>query len=211
MASGPASPPPGRGGGFYKALALLLVLGAAGYALWPGNGLMGSGRDKGVEGNDKTVDGRDASAAADPAAAARAVGQLPRGVPTRDLSEVISLAPGQPEPGMAEVIERLHQEGIHEGLGAFNPPGTSPPLVGIAVPADFPLPDGYVRHHQTTDDGQDIEAILMFSPDYDFFDAAGQPVQVPANRVVPPSLAPPGLPIRQVRIPQPVAGDGGTP
>ena len=116
----------------------------------------------------------------------------------------------EPAPGMGEVIERLHREGIRDGLGAFNPPGTSPPLVGIAVPEDYPLPEGYVRHHQTTDDGQDIEAILMFSPDYQFFDAAGQPIQVPANRVVPPQWAPPGLPIRQVRIPPPLAaGEGG--
>ncbi len=67
---------------------------------------------------------------------------------------------------MNEVIDRLHQAGIRTGLGAFNPPGTRPPLIGLAVPEDFVLPPGYLRHHQATDDGQRIEAILMFDPDH---------------------------------------------
>lgn len=104
---------------------------------------------------------------------------------------------------MKEVIARLHQRGIRTGLGAFNPPGTSPPLVGLAVPEDFVLPKGYVRHHQATDDGQRIEAILMFAPDFQMVDANNQPVTLPANRVVPPELAPPGLPIRRIVIPDP--------
>ena len=54
------------------------------------------------------------------------------------------------------------------GGRAIPPPGTRPPLVGLAVPEDFALPEGYVRHHQATDDGQRIEAILMFSPDRQF-------------------------------------------
>ena len=106
---------------------------------------------------------------------------------------------------MAEVIEGLHEAGIRTGLGAFNPPGTSPPLVGLAVPEDFPLPEGYVRHYQATDDGQRIEPILMFSPEYQFFDAAGRPIRIPDDRVVPRELAPPGLPIRLIEIPPPQA------
>ena len=43
----------------------------------------------------------------------------------------------------------------------------------------------------------------MFSPDYQFFDAANQPIAIPADRVVPPELAPPGLPIRRIVIPAP--------
>ena len=107
-------------------------------------------------------------------------------------------------PGMAEVITRLHAAGVHTGLGAFNPPGTRPPLVGLAVPEDFALPPGYVRHHQATDDGQRIEAVLMFAPDYQPVDASGRPVPVPADRVVPPELAPPGLPLRRITIPAPL-------
>ncbi|MBI3229493.1 MAG: hypothetical protein HYZ45_04685 [Burkholderiales bacterium] len=121
--------------------------------------------------------------------------------PTRDLSSYVMRGE---KPTMPEVIERLHKAGVHEGLGAFNPPGTRPPLIGLAVPEDFVLPEGYVRHHQATDDGQRIEAILMFAPDRQFFDANKQPITVPANRVVPPEHAPPGLPIRRIVLPKPI-------
>ncbi|HJV51296.1 MAG TPA: hypothetical protein VJ652_07555 [Noviherbaspirillum sp.] len=121
--------------------------------------------------------------------------------PTRDLSFYV--ARGE-KPTMPEVIERLHQAGIYTGLGAFSPPGTRPPLVGIAVPEDFELPPGYVRHYQATDDGQRIEPILMYSPDYQFVDAANQPIAIPKDRVVPPEHAPPGLPIRRIVIPAPL-------
>ncbi|MFZ6816100.1 hypothetical protein ACO0K3_16640 [Undibacterium sp. Rencai35W] len=121
--------------------------------------------------------------------------------PTRDLSSYVMRGEN---PTMPEVIERLHQAGIHSGLGAFSLPGTRPPMIGLAVPEDFVLPAGYVRHHQATDDGQRIEAILMFAPDHQFFDANKQPVVIPANRVVPAELAPPGFPIRHIVIPAPV-------
>ena len=106
-------------------------------------------------------------------------------------------------PTMNEVIDRLHQAGIRTGLGAFNPPGTRPPLIGLAVPEDFALPPGYLRHHQATDDGQRIEAILMFDPDNPPPAAAGRPLATPAERVVPAELAPPGLPIRLISLPPP--------
>ncbi|MFD0727161.1 hypothetical protein [Lysobacter brunescens] len=118
-----------------------------------------------------------------------------------DLANYVS--PGDRAPTMNEVIDKLHEAGIRTGLGAFNPPGTSPPLIGLAVPEDFPLPEGYVRHYQATDDGQRIEPILMFSPDFDFRDASGRPIPLPDNLVVPPHLAPPGLPLRPIEIPPP--------
>jgi hypothetical protein len=121
--------------------------------------------------------------------------------PTRDLSSYV--ARGE-RPTMGEVIKRLHEQGIHTGLGAFSPPGTRPPLVGLAVPENFELPKGYVRHHQATDDGQRIEAVLMFAPDFQLYDAANQPIAMPADRVVPPELAPPGLPIRRIVVPPPI-------
>jgi hypothetical protein len=132
----------------------------------------------------------------------------PRGDQTPDLADFIN---DGDIPTTAEVIERLHAAGVHEGLGAFQPPGTRPPLVGLAVPEGFVLPDGYVRHYQATDDGQRIEPILMFSPDHQFFDADHRPVAIPMDRVVPPELAPPGLPIRRIAIPSPVdtASPGG--
>lgn len=121
--------------------------------------------------------------------------------PTPDLSSYV--ARGE-KPSMSDVIERLHQKGIYSGLGAFPPPGTSPPFVGLAVPQDFVLPKGYVRHHQATDDGQRIEAILMFAPGFQLFGPDKRPISMPANGVVPPELAPPGLPIRRIAIPAPV-------
>ena len=121
--------------------------------------------------------------------------------PTPDLS---SYVPRGAKPTMNEVIARLHEAGVETGLGAFNPPGTRPPVVGLAVPENFVLPEGYVRHHQATDDGQRIEAILMFAPDRPIFDANHQPIAVPANRVVPPEQAPAGLPIRKIVIPAPL-------
>ena len=43
-----------------------------------------------------------------------------------------------------------------------------------------------------------------------FLDAAGQPVAIPADRVVPASHAPAGLPIRQIRIPPPQPDPGSS-
>lgn len=127
---------------------------------------------------------------------------------SRDPNDLANyVAPGQ-TPKMEEVIERLHDAGIHEGLGAFNPPGTSPPMIGLAVPEDFVLPEGYVRHYQATDDGQRIEPILMYSPDFAFFDSNGQPMVIPENRVVPGNMAPPGLAIRPIKIPEPLEPGG---
>jgi hypothetical protein len=145
---------------------------------------------------------RVASAAQMPAAPSPLL-QDPDGDQTPDLAD--HLNPGE-TPTMAEVIARLQAAGVTSGLGAFQPPGTRPPLVGLAVPDDFVLPEGYVRHHQATDDGQRIEPILMYSPDHQWYDAAGRPVTLPPNRVVPQELAPPGLPIRKIVVP---AGEPG--
>jgi len=132
----------------------------------------------------------------------------PNGDLTPDIADFVNQGE---KPTMREVIERLHQAGVHSGLGAFSPPGTRPPLVGLAVPEDFVLPEGYVRHYQATDDGQRIEPILMFAPDRAFFDSAGRPIAIPADRVVPPEMAPPGLPIRRIVIPAPAeAGRPGS-
>jgi len=149
---------------------------------------------------------RIASAAAPAVALPAATPQVsrqrdPNGDLTPDLADYVNAGE---RPTMAEVISRLHAAGVTSGLGAFSPPGTRPPLVGLAVPEDFVLPEGYVRHHQATDDGQRIEAILRFSPDFKWVDSAGQTLVLPADRVVPPELAPPGLPIRRVVIPAPI-------
>jgi hypothetical protein len=136
-----------------------------------------------------------------PAATAPAARE-PDGDPTPDLT--VHLNPGE-TPTMNEVIERLHRADVTTGVAAFNPPGTKPALVGLAVPDDFALPAGYVRHHQSTDDGQAIEPILMYAPDHPrFVDAAGQPIGRARDRVVPPEQAPPGLPLRHIVLPAPV-------
>lgn len=127
----------------------------------------------------------------------------PQGDLTPDLADYVN--PGE-RPTMAEVIQRLHAAGVRTGLGAFNPPGTRPPLIGLAVPEGFELPAGYVRHHQATDDGQRIEPILMFAPDTPTLVINGRTITVPADRVVTPELAPPGLPIRRIVVPAPVDG-----
>jgi len=126
----------------------------------------------------------------------------PAGDQTPDLADYVN--EGE-QPTMAEVIDRLHQAGVHTGLGAFSPPGTRPPLVGLAVPESYALPEGYVRHYQATDDGQRIEPILMFAPGYQFFDTAGQPIAIPKDRVVPPELAPQGLSVRRIVVPAPTS------
>jgi hypothetical protein len=104
-----------------------------------------------------------------------------------------------------ELLEKLQEEGLYElpkpgegptGMMLFPAPGTDPPKKGIIVPEDFELPPGYVRHYQTTDDGERLPAILMFSPDKPPLDANGEPMKVTENGVVPPEMAPPGLPIR---------------
>jgi hypothetical protein len=133
--------------------------------------------------------------------AAAPVEPAPESDPTPDITAFINRGE---VPTMAEVISRLHAAGVFDGLGAFQPPGTRPPLIGLAVPEDFVLPVGFVRHHQATDDGQAVEAILMFSPDYRFVDGAGNTVAIPPDRVVPPEFAPPGLPLRRIVIPAPL-------
>lgn len=195
--------PGARRGLLYLTLAAILV---AGVAVW----LLSASRPPRDTAGDETVSpASDPSALtsqaiddapASPPASARRVADATGNDPMGDLSDYVP--PGE-VPTMGEVIDRLHAAGVHTGLGAFQPPGTSPPLVGLAVPEDFPLPEGYVRHYQATDDGQRIEPILMFSPDFDFRDASGRPIPLPDNLVVPPHLAPPGLPLRPIEIPPP--------
>lgn len=187
----------GRGTAAGLALAAVLVL-AAGLAwlLWPAPPAV-------------PTEAAPAQVAAPsrPAPAVRGDSRLPEEppeLPSLDPDDLaVHFRPGDPEPTGAELITALHEAGIRTGLGAFNPPGTSPPLEGLAVPDDFELPEGYLRHHQSTDGGEGIEPILMFAPGAVFLDAQGRPITLPANGVVPPELAPPGLPIRWVRPKRP--------
>lgn len=140
-----------------------------------------------------------------PAQSGSALPQTDFTLPSLDPDDIAAyIDPNEPEPTMREVIEGLREAGIHDGLAAFNPPGTVPLMVGNAVPADFLLPPGYVRHHQVTDEGEPLEPILMYSPDQPALDANGRPLPVPEDRVVPPDQLPPGLPVRPIELPAPI-------
>jgi hypothetical protein len=108
---------------------------------------------------------------------------------------------GKKQLDAAPVIEALNAAGVHEGIAVFPPPGTDPPKSGVIVPDGWVLPEGYVRHYQSTDDGKALPPILMFHPDYEFTDEQGNPVAVPPDRVVPPELAPPGFPVKMLEVP----------
>jgi hypothetical protein len=109
-------------------------------------------------------------------------------------------------------IEGLRARGETGGIAAFPPPGTNPVKTGIVVPETFELPEGYVRYYQVTDDGRRLEPILMFSPDYEFLGDNGQPIALPKDGIVPPDMAPPGLPVRMLEIPKaPHAANAGVP
>ncbi|HEX8698737.1 MAG TPA: hypothetical protein VF815_07865, partial [Myxococcaceae bacterium] len=110
-----------------------------------------------------------------------------------------------PEEVLAQLPEGLYEmpkpgEGP-TGMMLFPAPGTDPLKKGILVPEDFELPPGYVRHYQATDDGERVPAILMFSPDKPPLDANGQPMKVPEDGIVPPEMAPPGMPIQMLKDP----------
>lgn len=99
----------------------------------------------------------------------------------------------EPYVDARDAIPALIAAGEQGGITVFPLPGTKPVKRGLIVPDDFPLPEGYVRHYQATDDGVLLPGILMFHPDYDFVNDHGQRIEVPSDRVVPPELAPPGL------------------
>ncbi len=94
-------------------------------------------------------------------------------------------------PGPSEPAEGLH----------LYRPGTRPLKQGLVVPEGFKLPDGYMRHYQSTDNGEQLKPILTFRDDYTPVDAKGRPLELPSNRVVPPELAPPGMPIEVLELP----------
>ena len=200
-----------RSGWLYKALALVLVGCFIGYLITMASdrgasATDGAGSAAGASGA-RAADGSDGAASAAITTGDRQLTGRPMQASgnSNDPNDLANFyIPGQPAPTGKEVIEELNKAGIHTGIGAFPPPGTSPPLIGLAVPEGYALPKGYVRHYQATDDGQRIEPILMYSPDFEFFDSAGRRIAIPPDRVVPPDMAPPGLPLRPIEIPPPV-------
>lgn len=151
----------------------------------------------GLVAGDAHVDAEAGPPAAPVAVDAPPLGRSPRGA---EQAEPTDLAQ-RPSPSPVAAFE----EG--SGIAAFSPPGTKPLLRGLVVPEDFQLPPGYVRHYQATDEGERLPAILMFHPSYRPLDADGKPVPLPADRVVPPELAPPGFPIQPLVLPEGAPGE----
>jgi len=103
----------------------------------------------------------------------------------------------------AAVTEPAADDAAHDptGIALFPPPGTKPIKQGIVVPDDVELPPGYVRHYQTMDNGRQLPPILMFHPDYHPVDERGEPMALPEDRIVPPEMAPPGMPAEMLEVP----------
>ena len=155
---------------------------------------------------------REESPPAPPRAAQTDVRPAPPPAPSpRAVPRALPEAPEPPPtpPGDAPPVDPAAAAGIQQippiapsGIGLFPPPGTDPPKIGIIVPDGFELPEGYVRHYQVTDDGQALPPILMFHPDYNWVDENGVHVEASENGVVPPELAPPGMPIEMLELPE---------
>jgi hypothetical protein len=112
-------------------------------------------------------------------------------------------APPEAAPEPEDFASALVDEPMGEKTGlALFVPGTKPIKKGIVVPEGFEVPPGYMRHYQTTDDGQMLQPILMFHPDYKPVDEEGQPIPLPESRMVPPEMAPPGIPIQLLDVPE---------
>ena len=108
--------------------------------------------------------------------------------------------PAPPPAAPPQPVTQIPPEGP-TGIALFPPPGTKPIKRGIVVPENFELPPGYVRHYQSTDDGQRLPAILMFHPDFTPKGLDGQPIPIPPDRIVPPELAPKGMPVQVLTLP----------
>ncbi|XYI02632.1 hypothetical protein ACMHYB_23905 [Sorangium sp. So ce1128] len=111
------------------------------------------------------------------------------------------------DPAEATIEAEAEVAQAPEGIAVFPAPGTKRIKAGLVVPDDFPLPEGYVRHYQATDNGRMLQAILMFHPDHAPLDAQGNPVPLPSDRVVPPEMAPPGLPLELLEVPEDAYAD----
>jgi hypothetical protein len=148
-----------------------------------------------------------APAAAAPARRTRAVRR--EAAPPEPLPPGSTQAPRPEPPSLPEIPDDPH--GDSAGIGVFPPMGTDPPKVGLLVPEDFELPEGYVRHYQATDDGEQLPAILMFHPDFVWIDQNGNQIPLPPDLIVPPEMAPPGLPPEFIEIPPPLPDEAPVP
>ena len=52
-----------------------------------------------------------------------------------------------------------------------------------------------------------LEPILLYHPDYELVDEKGQQIPLPPDRVVPPDMAPEGLPLATLEVPEDAYAD----
>lgn len=128
--------------------------------------------------------------------------------PLPDSGAVQGAQPVEP-PSREDAPFSMGKPGETSGLELFPAMGTKPTKIGIVVPEDFELPEGYVRHFQANEDGELLPPILLFHPDFEWVDDAGEPIPLPPDRVVPPELAPPGMPIEMLEVREPPREPGG--
>lgn len=128
---------------------------------------------------------------------------LPKAGGTDTSSELEPPADIKDGPNMdaGDFIAALRESGETAGLAAFSLPGKRPPVSGVIVPADYELPEGFARHYQSTDDGGQLEPILVVAPGYEILDDAGDPVALMEGRVVPPEYVPSDLPVQMLYVP----------
>jgi hypothetical protein len=132
-----------------------------------------------------------------------AVAAEPEPPPSAERDEA-SAPPPEPQGPDAEAPPPT----LPSGIGLYPPPGTDPIKIGLVVPDDFELPEGFLRHYQVTDDGQELPPILLFHPVYELVGTDGRPLPLPEDRVVPPELAPPGMPQEWLVVPEPREEEG---
>lgn len=128
--------------------------------------------------------------------------EAPARVAARPLAKAKQAPGGEEPPHREDPPFSFGPPGEKTGMALFPPHGTKPIKIGIVVPEDFEVPEGYVRHYQATEDGELLPAILMFHPDYQWVDDEGNVVELPADRVVPADMAPPGLAIELLELPK---------
>jgi hypothetical protein len=128
--------------------------------------------------------------------------------PPTDPAPARAAQPAEP-PSREDAPFSMGKPGETSGIKLFPAMGTKPTKIGIVVPDDFELPEGYVRHFQASEDGELLPAILLFHPDFEWVDDAGEPIPLPPDRVVPPELAPPGMPIEMLEVREPQREPGG--
>lgn len=84
---------------------------------------------------------------------------------------------------------------------ALYPDNVKPLRLGFVVPESYELPQGYMRHHQVSEEGTLLSPVLAYHPDFEPTDADGKAIGVPEDRIVPEEALPPGMPKDRLTAP----------